>query len=606
MFHDTLVPFAERRIIIMNISDRGTYVGGKQLNHVYSGEQGAKVSQDQAQNTSSVSNSPVSANSAIAKVDVGQMFRGQILDITNNMVSISMDGKSVLNAHMLDSVSLNIGDNILFQIQENNGSSVLIKPQPESVGAMKDNAIFKVLDANGLMPTDKNYQIAEALMNRGMPVDKGHMQQLIQQSYKFPDASIDTLASLSKLGIEINETTISQYQDYMNNSHQLSADLGRFAADIADFSTSAFNELGQSGNVIDMLELSRAILDIISDSRDFSSEALQSVKVNSEAALISEEIFQADNVVPEEGELLNSVKNESGVQGGINADTIGSELNKLAESTGMNREDINNLFDKLNKMGFDKEALSGVAKESDSPVKLLNNLNTIISNNAEKIPDEAIKDFFASKEFNSLLNEGTKRKFSLNPEEMKNPKEIDDLYNKIYDRTNKLMDTLSHSGAGDSGNLNQSAKGVQERIDFMQNLNNMYVYAQIPVKTQSSEMNSDLFVYMNKKAMKDAKEDVSALLHLDMEHLGATDVHVSLHGSTVHTRFYVDDEISARIIDEHMTMLEKAINENGLSLTNEVITREPSLNAKPNMVVDEMLGSELEQSVKRYSFDVRM
>lgn len=593
----------------MNISDRGTYLGGKQLNNVYSGEPGAKVSGEQLQNTNSVNNA--SANNAIARVDVGQMFRGQILDITNNMVSISMEGKGVLNARMLDSVSLNIGDNILFQIQENNGSSVLIKPQPESAGAMKDNAIFKVLDANGLMPTDKNYQIAEALMNRGMPVDKGHMQQLIQQSYKFPDASIDTLASLSKLGLEINETNISQYQDYMNNSHQLSADLGRLAADIADFSMSAFYELGQSGNVSDMLELNRAILSIISDSGDFSPETLQSVKVNPEAALIPEEIFQAGDLAAEDGELLNSVQNNS-VQkenvghSGVNAGTLGNELQMLAEYTGMNREDINNIFDKLNKMGFDKEALAKVAKESDSPVKLMNNLDTIISNNAEKIPDEAIKDFFASKEWNALLNEGTKKKFSLNPEEMKNPKEIDDLYNKIYDRTNKLMDTLSQSGAGNSNNLNQSAKGVQERIDFMQNLNNMYVYAQIPVKTQSSEMNSDLFVYMNKKAMKDAKEEVSALLHLDMEHLGATDVHVSLHGSTVHTRFYVDDEISARIIDEHMTMLEKAINENGLSLTNEVIAREPSLNTKPNMVVDEMLGSELEQSVKRYSFDVRM
>lgn len=593
----------------MNISDRGTYLGGKQLNNVYSGEPGAKVSGEQLQNTNSVNNA--SANNAIARVDVGQMFRGQILDITNNMVSISMEGKGVLNARMLDSVSLNIGDNILFQIQENNGSSVLIKPQPESAGAMKDNAIFKVLDANGLMPTDKNYQIAEALMNRGMPVDKGHMQQLIQQSYKFPDASIDTLASLSKLGLEINETNISQYQDYMNNSHQLSADLGRLAADIADFSMSAFYELGQSGNVSDMLELNRAILSIISDSGDFSPETLQSVKVNPEAALIPEEIFQAGDLAAEDGELLNSVQNnsvqkESVGHSGVNAGTLGNELQMLAEYTGMNREDINNIFDKLNKMGFDKEALAKVAKESDSPVKLMNNLDTIISNNAEKIPDEAIKDFFASKEWNALLNEGTKKKFSLNPEEMKNPKEIDDLYNKIYDRTNKLMDTLSQSGAGNSNNLNQSAKGVQERIDFMQNLNNMYVYAQIPVKTQSSEMNSDLFVYMNKKAMKDAKEEVSALLHLDMEHLGATDVHVSLHGSTVHTRFYVDDEISARIIDEHMTMLEKAINENGLSLTNEVIAREPSLNTKPNMVVDEMLGSELEQSVKRYSFDVRM
>ena len=73
----------------------------------------------------------------------------------------------------------------------------------------------------------------------------------------------------------------------------------------------------------------------------------------------------------------------------------------------------------------------------------------------------------------------------------------------------------------------------------------------------------------------------------------------------VHTKFYVEDEVSARILDEHMTMLEKAVNDNGFSLSNEVITREPTLNTTGNMVVDEMLGTDLEQSVKRYSFDVR-
>ena len=111
---------------------------------------------------------------------------------------------------------------------------------------------------------------------------------------------------------------------------------------------------------------------------------------------------------------------------------------------------------------------------------------------------------------------------------------------------------------------------------------------------------------MNKKNFKETKEEVSALLHLDMEYLGPTDVHVSLRGSTVHTRFYVEDEESARIIDEHMTMLEKAINDNGFSLTNEVITREPTLNTGNNMVVKEMFKNDLEQSVKRYTFDIRM
>ena len=139
----------------------------------------------------------------------------------------------------------------------------------------------------------------------------------------------------------------------------------------------------------------------------------------------------------------------------------------------------------------------------------------------------------------------------------------------------------------------------------MQNLNQMYGYAQLPVRLDNREMNSDLFVYMNKKRIRESKGDVSALLHLDMDHLGPTDCHVSLHGTTVHTKFYVEDEVSARVLDEHMTMLEKAVAESGFTLTNETVLREPSIAGSGNRVVDEMLGTDIEQSVKRYSFDVR-
>ena len=125
---------------------------------------------------------------------------------------------------------------------------------------------------------------------------------------------------------------------------------------------------------------------------------------------------------------------------------------------------------------------------------------------------------------------------------------------------------------------------------------------------EGGDRNADLFVYMNKKRMQEKKEDVSALLHLDMEYLGPTDVHVSLRGTIVHTKFYVEDEESAKIIDAHMTQLEQAIAENGYSLTNEVIMREPTLHpdTKKNAVVKEMFGDDIEKSVKRYSFDVRM
>ena len=146
-----------------------------------------------------------------------------------------------------------------------------------------------------------------------------------------------------------------------------------------------------------------------------------------------------------------------------------------------------------------------------------------------------------------------------------------------------------------------------ERIDFMQDLSSLYGYAQLPVRFEDREANSDLFVYMNKKSIKQAKDQVSALLHLDMDHLGPTDCHVSLRGTVVQTKFYVEDALSAKLIDQHMSMLEQAVAENGFTLSNETILREPTLDkAKVNPVVQEIVGNDLEKSVKRYSFDVRM
>ena len=110
---------------------------------------------------------------------------------------------------------------------------------------------------------------------------------------------------------------------------------------------------------------------------------------------------------------------------------------------------------------------------------------------------------------------------------------------------------------------------------------------------------------MNKKSIKSLKDEVSAMLHLDMDNLGHTDVHVSLSNNIVHTKFYVSDEESARIIDEHISMLEKAINDSGYSLVNETITKSLTTKSDENMVTKTITGQDIEKSVKRYSFDIR-
>lgn len=574
----------------------------------------------------------VTANAQISMAKEGQVFNGKILDINNNKVSILLDNNKTLYAQMTDALNMNIGDSLTFMIKENNGANVFIKPYGNTSNSMKDNAIFKILDANSISATDKNYQIAEGLMNNNMPVDKASMQRIMQQVYKYPDASVDTIINLNKLGIPVNESNINQYEAYMTNSHQLSNDINNLSNSIIEFNKESvshiLNQMGITNEAaLDQLSsYNNNLLNVLSDGADVANMTLADILNNTEAIDdIVNNILNDSNIPPDtlnaDGQSTNGINfeglnaeafigNSSEIQSNSNIFLSESQLarvEQLANKLNMDSSSIEALIKDLKNIGVDDKIINIIIDKSDSPMQLLNNIKEITDNaNTFNISADSLKDLLSGESYNKILGEVIKDKFTLNPKDMENAKEIDDLYQKMYDKAGKLMETFSGSANHEAAdNMSQAAKSMQQRLDFMQNLNNMYAYAQLPVKLDQNQMNSDLYVYMNKRNMKSSKEEVSALLHLDMDHLGATDVHVSLHGTNVHTRFYVEDEISAKIIDEHMTMLEKAINENGFNLTNEVITREPALATSPNMVVKEMLGDDLEKSVKRYSFDMR-
>ncbi|MBE5943937.1 MAG: flagellar hook-length control protein FliK [Lachnospiraceae bacterium] len=554
-------------------------------------------------NQPAVSMGNISGNAQITQAAEGQLFRGQILNITGDQVNILMEGNQTLLAHMGESVNLNIGDAITFQVKENNGTNVTIKPFAQSADMMKDNAIFKVLDVNNLSPTAKNYQIAESLMNNNMAVDKGSMQRIMQQSYKYPDASIDTLVSMNKLGIPVTESSIGQFEAFMSNNHQLVNNMNGMSQSILNLSANVLNDISSSASsnpqaTLEILEFNQTLLSAISDEGDIADPNLfktgETVTLNDVPAL-------SNGATLTEGMVLGEQTVAS------TADFTQQNLQMLSDKTGLTPETLNNIFDSLRNMGIPEEHIQKLADDSHSSMKLLNNINELLKQtNDSDISATDIKAFFQTEEYKELLKSGIKEKFTLDGNNMKSPQELDELYNKMYEKTNNLAEAFGGKGGSAGEQLSNSAKGMQERLDFIQNLNNMFSYAQIPVKLGNNEMNSELFVYMNKKKLSENKEDVSALLHLDMDHLGPTDVHVSLRGGMVNTRFYVEDEVSAKILDEHMTILEKAVNEAGFSLKNEVITREPSIATSGSMVVDEMFGVDLEQSVKRYSFDIRM
>lgn len=528
-----------------------------------------------------------SGNVALAQAEQGQTFTGQIVDVNGSQVTIQMEGNLMLQARMSETVNLNMGDTIAFLVKENSGNTVMIQPLASDLQAMKNQTIFDLLEKNQLSPSDKNYQIAETLLNENMPVDRASMQKVLQQAYKYPDASIQTLVSMNKMQLPVTEQTIAGFEQYQTNQHVMMQALSGMTEEITAY-------MSEPDGMREMLQ-------VLSDAQDLPV-------LNADAMLQELEQTTGDALFAQ-GQINAGMELQATDMTGNPLVLSAEQVSAFAEKFGMTEEQLTDLTKQLQDMHFDAQTIQTLYTQSDTTMQLVNHLQALVAGAADKsmIDAETMKAFFMSDGMKELLEAAVKEKFTLNPEKMQYPQEVSDLYKGIYEKMERLMQQMSGHTGSSGQQLSESAKGMQERIDFLQNLSNLFPYAQIPVRMEGRDGNADLFVYMNKKRMQEKKEDVSALLHLDMEYLGPTDVHVSLRGTMVHTKFYVEDEESAKIIDAHMTQLEQAIAENGYSLTNEVIMREPTLHpeTEKNAVVKEMFGDDIEKRVKRYSFDVR-
>ena len=115
-------------------------------------------------------------------------------------------------------------------------------------------------------------------------------------------------------------------------------------------------------------------------------------------------------------------------------------------------------------------------------------------------------------------------------------------YQKLGKQFKESVGSLEENGQS-SSNAFQADDKFKPECGFLQQINQTYAYIQLPLHLRQGEHKTgELFVYTNKKNLAGKDGRVSALLHLDMEHLGPLDVYVALQDTKVSTKFYVQND----------------------------------------------------------------
>ena len=141
-------------------------------------------------------------------------------------------------------------------------------------------------------------------------------------------------------------------------------------------------------------------------------------------------------------------------------------------------------------------------------------------------------------------------------------------------------------------------------MDFLQQINQTYAYIQLPLHLRQGEHKTgELFVYTNKKNLAGRDGRVSALLHLDMEHLGPLDVYVALQDTKVSTKFYVQNDTILDYLEANMEVLTQRLKQRGYDCNCETTLRtELQQTAQAIAPILKAGGS---VPVAQYAFDVR-
>lgn len=544
----------------------------------------------------------------ISALKEGEVFRGEILDIVGDKVTISLEDQAKLMARLQAGVELGVGDRLLFSVKENTANQVVIKPVFDSLYSAQTQVLEKALDLAGLSPTEKNFTVAKELMDAGMPVDKSSMVTILSQSMRFEGTSLQTLVSMNKLQIPVTAENITQFGRYENLQHSLTSDIAATAESVADFA-SAFPQ-GTDGQT--MLQIAGAISELfVPETESMDAEQGQSTVADMTGNITD----AAESDIPHDmasdtEDAAHIMKNTmTSGQPAITETVTGTNdriMNKMIASfvgkaeTNLSEEQFQTIAKALTQAGVPETEVSRLFQNASSEGNLFQNMLHTLQTGS--LPDAVMQNLFQDASLKDLMSEIVKKAFSVDPKKMKDPKEIDDLYETILKNTKSFEDAVASHGGNTKG-FQQSFQNMRQNMQFMEQLNHQMIYAQMPVRLSNKQTNSELYVYADKRKLQQKKDGISVMLHLDMDHLGATDVKVTLTGSNVHARFYLNDQDSVDIVADNMNTLAKQLADRGFSLTNEVVKRQPQESI--NKVVDEVIDENAEKSIRRYTFDAR-
>lgn len=584
-----------------------------------------------------------SSNSALKQFNLkdGQIIKGRIIDQRYNEVRIQLEpGNQVVSAKLSGDVALSIGQEASFQVNGNNPDQLTLRYLPPEGQSLTDATVMKALSASGLAPTNLNKTIISELLSHRMGVDKQTIQLIMKAALQNREASPLSLVLMLKSNIPLTKENIQQFVSHQNGTAKLMNDINIVTKNISEllFPNDGIEPTSVNANpniLTRALDINGNLINILYQNHNSNVEGMSTNST-------------VNQLTPEEQTLINNILKQFSGNAGI--PTV---------STQSFPSNINALFQQISDGSFTQESVGQLMKllpdGTDSSIgPLINKLITTIQNSTDNAslstvlkPQERaalldslslsslgqeIKDQIKSgtlpvkrflqevqqlltttdnkallrllhtPEYTKVLENAFMQKWTLTSDQLAQKAPVNELYQNLQDDVTQLHKLLEMDyTTPEKLQTGETLKNLSDNLQFMKQLNEAYTYLQLPMQLKDQQMHSELYVFTNKRALKDNPNRLSVLLHLDMNHLGSLNVHIQMNQNHIQANFSLEDKEGYEIIQKNIPLLEKVLQEKGYIFHSKV-ERDY---AKPDFVKDFIEESSSDITTQRYTFDIR-
>lgn len=602
------------------------FAGNKQIDN------SGKTQQKSAPNTALV-------NRQIHALKPGQTLQGEVIARNGSEVQIKVAEDFVIKARVEQNVNLDIGKNMTFEIK-NNGQTLTLLPLYTNTAT--DANVLKALDMASLPVNADTISMTEQMMQAGLSIDRSSLQQVFRESNLYPESNPADIIDLHKLSMPVNETNLTQIASYKNLTHQLNSGLNEVINALPD----SIQNMLQKGDVDGAAKLFKEILNLFSgkeaagDTTPDNTMVLTDGSINPQSGNVTTNVaaapLQADLQL-----LLDMLAAKHGTESSQGAE--GMLPNMLSETAVLTEGQVQNLQGTVLD-GMLLQNLQDVTSETVQPknadvvtdtVMQMQNpegtaiteeisqnqvaqtqhiqnqvtqqplelLQRLLQQGIQKNDKAFLQSLLSNKEIVAFVKDNLQNLWSIRPQDVADEGSVEKLYQRLDKQLKGLTQALENANQTGS-EVYKATANLTQNLDFLQQLNQTYTYLQLPLRLQQgNNAHGDLYVYTNKKHLASKDGKVTALLHLDMEHLGPVDVYVAMQQEKVSTKFYVQDNM-LDFLEDHMNILTERLKKRGYDCSIEMLAKEHGSEEKEN-VVQKLLEKEPQVPIVQYAFDVR-